>query len=157
MQLIKKAVDQKKVIIHEYIFPYRDMPAGLNSMLEDTAQGIRILEHEIDFWWEFSGPLGEIPDFLDLIYSMSNKPVLFGNTLHSIKTGALFGMMMSADGSAKEAAKLSKKILQGTDPGRIPVLPSPYFDLGINLTTAIELGIVIPLEMMELAFNNIFR
>lgn len=158
LQMIKEAAAAlPNVVIREYVFPYREMPVGLPAMFTDVVSGLASLEDEVDFWWEVSGPLSEVPEYLKLIYKHSDKPVLYGHRMQSVQAGALFGMIQNVRLSAGEAAKLARDILQGTDPGSIPVRSPAVYDLGINLHTAIELGIVIPSDMLELAGEHIYR
>jgi len=158
LRVIKEAVTaHDNLIIKEYVFPYREMPTGLEAMLADAAKGFQALENEVDFWWEVSGPLGEVPEYADLLFSKSSKPLLYGNTMRSVREGALFGMVLDVRQTAREAASLVRDILQGSDPGTIPVRPPDTFDLGVNLSTAITLGVAIPLELMELAGEHVYR
>lgn len=158
LRLLKEAAEPgADIVFKEFIFPYREMPGGLNEMLDAATLGLESLEEEVDFWWEVSGPLGEVPDFFDLILAVSRKPVLYGNTIRSVQKGALFGMIQNVEHSAEEAATLAVDILRGADPGLIPVRAPSAFELGINLTTALEQGIVIPAEMMELAGDKVYR
>jgi putative ABC transport system substrate-binding protein len=48
-------------------------------------------------------------------------------------------------------------VLNGADPGSIPVVPPDNFDLGINLTTAMKLKIVIPSDLLTMAGERVFR
>jgi putative tryptophan/tyrosine transport system substrate-binding protein len=158
LRMLKEAAAlQKDVVIREVIFPYRDMPRYLDDMLADAAEGIRSIEGQVDFWWEVSGPLGEVPEFASMMLKVSNKPVLYGNIMESVKTGALFSMQQDIKKSAAEAARLAQDILGGADPGLIPVLPPRDFTMGINISTALDLHIVVPPEMLKLAGANVFR
>lgn len=158
IRMLREAAAQRKdIVIQDYLFPYQEMPDHLDDMLAEAELGIRKLETRVDFWWEVSGPLGEVPDFVQMMLEASDKPVLYGNSLNSVKAGALFGMMQNVEKSAAEAADLAKEILEGADPGLIPVLPPKNFTLGVNLQTALMLDIVIPPEMLELAGRNVYR
>ncbi len=158
LRMLKEAAAlQKDVVIREVIFPYRDMPRYLDDMLADAAEGIRSIEGQVDFWWEVSGPLGEVPEFASMMLKVSNKPVLYGNIMESVKTGALFSMQQDIKKSAAEAARLAQDILGGADRGLIPVLPPRDFTMGINISTALDLHIVVPPEMLKLAGANVFR
>jgi putative tryptophan/tyrosine transport system substrate-binding protein len=158
LRLIKEVAEARgELSIKEYVVPYREMPAGLEAMLEDAAKGFLALENEVDFWWEVSGPLGEVPEYVDLLFAKSSKPLLYGNTMRSVREGALFGMIQDVRQSAKEAAYLVRDILQGTDPGVIPIRPPDSFKVGVNLSTAITLGVAIPSDIMELAGEHVYR
>lgn len=143
--------------IAAYDFPYREMPAGLEEMLADAESGIQALEGEVDFWWEVSGPLGEVREFPKLLMSKSDKPMIFGNKLETMEMGALLAVCLDPESGGKEVAGIADRILRGADPGRIPVTPPDNFDLGVNLKTALKLGIVVPSRILELADENIYR
>ena len=155
--MLREAATDQPIFFHDFTFPYRVMPEGLAGMLEDAAAGITALEGLIDFWWEVSGPLGEVPEFSALLQDHSGKPILNGNTRESVENGALFCMVQSIASTAEEAVSITRQILAGRSPGTIAVAPPDNFDLMVNLSTALELGIVIPPEMMELAGDTIFR
>lgn len=158
LRMIKEVAEARgDLSIKEYVFPYREMPAGLEAMLEDAAKGFLALEDEVDFWWEVSGPLGEVPEYVDLLFAKSSKPLLYGHTMRSVREGALFGMIQDVRQGAKEAAYLVRDILQGTDPGVIPIRPPDNFAVGVNLSTAITLGVAIPSDIMELAGDHVYR
>ncbi len=157
IRMLKAAAADQPIFFHAYTFPYRAMPEGLTTLLADAKQGILALEETIDFWWEVSGPLGEVPEFSELLMGLSDKPVLYGNIRESVENGALFCMVQSIAATAAQAVETTRDILAGKDPGLIPVAPPDTFDLMINLTTALQLGVVIPPELMELAGENIYR
>jgi putative ABC transport system substrate-binding protein len=137
--------------------PYRPMPDGLDEMLNDVKKAISTLENRINFWWQPSGPLGEVPQYTDLLISESQIPIAYGNTVMSVKKGALLTLNPDFEAGGKEAAKIVYAILKGANPGDIPVVPPAGFHLGVNLKTALTLGVVIPSDMMMLAEGNIFH
>jgi len=60
-----------------------------------------------------------------------------------------------ADG--REVAILADRILKGEKPGSIPVIPPFKFRLGVNLTTAEKMGILVPPDILKLAGKNVYR
>lgn len=142
-----------------YSFPvtYKKVPEGLPAMFDDVRKRIRQHQDEVDFWWQLSGPLGELQEFTNILLHESHRPIVMGLTKKSVQQGALVHLTPSIEGTGKEAAMLADMILTGTDPGEIPVTPPSQVDLGINLTTALKLGIVIPPDILSLACDNIFR
>jgi putative ABC transport system substrate-binding protein len=155
--LKQAAAEHGGIVFHEYVFPYRGVPEGLVPMLSDASAGLTALEDQVDFWWEVSGPLGEVDDLMNLTLAKSRKPVLYGNRMRSVQAGALFGMVQDSRLCGREVAALARDILEGTDPGTIPVQPPADFVLGLNLTTALNLGIVVPSGMMAIAGKNVVR
>lgn len=155
--MLKAAAAAYPIIFHTHIFPYRSMPEGLSEMLEDSEIGILALDDTVDFWWEVSGPLTEIEEFSELTRNLSSKPILYGNRLESVREGSLFSMVQNIENTAQEAVQKTRSILAGTSPGSIPVTPPRKFNLGLSLAKSLELNIVIPLEMMQLAGDFIYR
>jgi len=136
---------------------YRAVPDGLEAMLDEVRNGIGELEDQVDFWFEPSGPLGELPRFTRVLLKASDHPVIFGTKLKSVRLGALMHLTPSMEPSGREAAALAVAILKGRPPGEIPPTPPSAFELGLNLTTALKLGIVIPPDILALAGENIFH
>lgn len=136
---------------------YEKVPDGMPVMLAAAAQGVQALSDRIDFWWQPQGPLGEHPDYTRLLLDRSAVPIAMGQTMDSVKMGALMHITPDLEAGGREAADLVAAILQGTDPGTIPVTPPARFQLGINLTTALNLNIVVPPDILALAGNHVYR
>jgi putative ABC transport system substrate-binding protein len=144
------------IFISEYV-DYINMPAGKNQMLAEARQAVRKLDSRIDFWWEPSGPLGELDEYTTMIMEESDKPILMGTKLNSVKLGALLHLTPHPQTTGKEAALMADAILKGKDSGSIPVLPPSSFDLGVNITTALKNNMVISQHLLELAGDQIFK
>ncbi|HAX18177.1 MAG TPA: hypothetical protein DCY00_06245 [Actinobacteria bacterium] len=71
--------------------------------------------------------------------------------------GPLLHFSPDLEAGAREAAKFTDAILKGLDPGIIPVTPPSKFKIGINMSTALKLKIVIPPDILELAGNDVYR
>ncbi len=140
-----------------YQLPYRKVPEGLPEMLEDTRKGIEALKDKVDFWWEPSGPLAEVEAYTNLLLTNSKAQILKGTTLQSVKQGALVYLSPSQEGTGKEVALIADAILKGARPNDIPVTYPDSMILGINLSTAIKMGITIPMDIMELAGKHVYR
>jgi len=80
-----------------------------------------------------------------------------GQKMESVKLGALLHITPDLEAGGREAAKMVDAILKGADPGKIPVKPPAKFQLGINLTTALKLNIVVPPDILGLAGNHVYR
>ncbi|MET0085729.1 MAG: ABC transporter substrate binding protein [Sedimenticola sp.] len=137
--------------------PYHPVPDGLPEMLDDATGAIEQLDEKVDYWWEPSGPLGERDEFSRLLRDKSKRPVVFGTNMMSVKLGALLHVTPNDNATGMEAARLAVAILEGAHAGNFPVTAATDFDLGINLATALEMGIAIPSDLAELAGPNIFR
>lgn len=136
---------------------YKKVPEGLPEMLREVAKGIERLDDKIDFWWEPSGPLGELPEYTQLLLEKSEKPIIMGTTDHAVRLGALLHLTPSIEGSGREVARIADSIIKGHDPGKIPPRPPADFDMGVNLTTAVKHGIVIPPDLLKLAGENCYH
>ena len=155
---LKAAVKQGADInFVSYQVPYRKVPEGIPGMLKDVKKGINLLKEQVDFWWEPSGPLGEIEDYTRALIENSTVPVVMGTKLHSVKLGALLHLTPNMEASGREAAVIADTILKGTDAGKIPVVPPTVFDMGINLTTALKFDIVVSYNILKLAGENVYR
>jgi len=103
------------------------------------------------------GPLGESFEYTQTIMQLSTTPIVLGAKANSVKTGALMHVTPNIEASGRETALLASQILEGRDPGTIPVTPPLNFDLGINITTALKLKIIIPPDILKLAGNHVYR
>jgi putative tryptophan/tyrosine transport system substrate-binding protein len=155
LQLVAAGRDDIKFI--PYGLDYRQMPEGLSAMLADVKTGIKALGGQVDFWWEPSGPLGEVAVYTKLLLSESNVPVIMGTKLESVKLGALIHLTPDPEGSGREAGLMADAILKGHHPGTIPVKSSENISLGVNLTTALVQGVVIPPDILGLAGDQVYR
>jgi putative tryptophan/tyrosine transport system substrate-binding protein len=140
-----------------YEVEYKKVPAGLSAMIEGTKKGIKALQGKVDFWMEPLGPLGESFEYTQAIMEFSTTPIVLGAKADSVKRGALMHVTPNIEASGRETALLASQILEGKDPGTIPVTPPLNFDLGINITTALKLKIVIPPDILKLAGKHVYR
>ncbi len=145
------------IVFDTYAIPYKKVPQGVPEMLAKALDGIHTLSDTVDFWWEPQGPLGELDAFTRLLMDHSSVPVAMGQTMESVKMGALMHITPDLAASGQEAAKLVDGILKGADPGTIPVIPPVEFTLGINIATALRLHIVVPPDILDLAGDNIYQ
>ncbi len=80
-----------------------------------------------------------------------------GNNKASVQQGALLHITPDIEASAREAAIFVDAILKGANPGKIPITPPAKFQIGINLSTALKLDIVVPPDMLDLAGDHVYR
>ncbi len=156
-ELSAAAKSRGDILFVPFQVAYRKVPQGLPGMLKEVIQGVEIIRDQVDFWWEPSGPLGEVGAYTRALLEHSSAPVVMGTKLESVKLGALLHLTPSIEASGRETAMLADAILKGADPGKIPVTPPTSFELGINLTTALENKIVVPPDLLELAGEHIYR
>ena len=152
-----KAGPGGKLSFHSREIPYLDMPAGNDHMLAQVGPLVLELEEQVDFWWMLTSPLSELNEFMGIVSRNSNKPVLLGNNMDHVRSGALISVTGDYVAWGREMAEMAHQLLQGADPGAIPVKPFSEYTVGVNLTTALSLGIVIPPEILRLAQGNVYR
>lgn len=152
-------LSQKDNNIHfvPYEVSYRKVPVGMATMLKDCVTGVAHLKDKIDFWWEPTGPMAEVDQYTHILLKNSVAPIAIGNRLSSVKMGALLQVSPNWKAGGQEVAMLADAILKGKKPGDIPVAYPSAFDLGINLSTALKLNIVIPPHILEMAGTNVYR
>lgn len=155
LQSITKQRDD--VVFIPYEIQYQEVPAGLPAMLKDVEKAVDELKEQVDFWVEPLGPLGESIEYTQILLEQSTIPIAFGTKLQSVKMGALLYITPNLKASGHEAALLAMQLLNGRDPGQIPVMPPSNFDVGINLTTALQLKIVVPPDILQLAGEHVYR
>jgi putative ABC transport system substrate-binding protein len=136
---------------------YEKGPDVMPALLAAAAQGVQVLSDRVDFWWEPQGALGEHPDYTRLLLDRSEVPVAMGQTMDSVKMGALMHITPDLEAGGREAADFVAAFLAGTDPGIIPVTAPARFQLGINLTTALNLNIVVPPDILALAGDHVYK
>ncbi len=158
LRALTAIADQRNDILFEgYAITYKKVPEGTPKMLAAVETGIQSLFGKVDFWWEPQGPLGELKAYTQMLLQSSTVPIAMGQTMESVKMGALLHITPDIEASGREAATFVDAFLQGADPGKIPVVPPGKFQLGINLTTALKLGIIVPPDILDLAGKNVYR
>lgn len=135
---------------------YSAMEDGLDEMLTGVKAGIKELNGRIDYWFEPAGPLGETKEYTRVLRDSSNHPIIYGTNLESVRHGALIHITPQDAATGYEAAQLAVAILQGRFAGDFPVTAPKNVDLGINLATALKMGIVVPSDLVELAGKNLY-
>jgi putative ABC transport system substrate-binding protein len=145
------------IVLVPYEIQYKEVPAGLPAMIEETRNAVQELADIVDFWMEPSGPLGETSEYTEILLEHSTVPIAFGMKLDSVKMGALIHVTPNMEASGREAALVAVRILTGENPGQIPVTPPSDFDLGLNLATALRLNIVVPPDILQLAGEHVYR
>jgi putative ABC transport system substrate-binding protein len=157
LELQKVAATRDDVIFVPYEILYEEVPDGLPEMFENIKAAIQALKGKVDFWMESSGPLGDTSEYTQLLLDHSDIPIVSGAKLSAVKMGALMHITPNLKASGQEAAELAMQILNGLEPGQIPVTPPATFDVGLNLTTALQLKIVVPPDILQIAGEHVYR
>lgn len=156
-ELKKISEKNKGIMFIPYEISYKDFPENIDYMLKEMSKGLKQLDGKIDFLWEPLGPFAESIKYNELLKEEATVPVVYGVNRDSLQVGALINIEPDAEAEGREIARLADRILNGEDPGGIPVIPPIKFNLGINLTTAQKMNIVIPPDILKLAKGNIFH
>jgi len=155
--LKKIAEKNKNIVFIPFAIPYKDFPKNIDYMLKELSKGLKQLNGEIDFLWGPTGPFAESAEYINLIHDETSIPVVYGPNKLSTQMGALLNLSPSAESDGQEIALLADRILKGESPGTIPVTTPIKFNLGLNLTTAQKLDIIVPPDILKLAKGNIFH
>lgn len=156
-QLNDIAKRNKDITFIPFEIPYKDFPENIDYMLKELSKGLKQLDGKIDFLWEPLGPFAESIEYNKLLKEQAPVPVVYGVNRESAQVGALIYLAPDAEAEGREVGVLADRILKGEDPGNIPVIPPIKFNLGLNLTTAQKMNIIISPEILKLANGNIFR
>ncbi|WP_417454496.1 ABC transporter substrate-binding protein [Kiloniella sp.] len=109
-----------------------------------------------DTLWLSTGPMGSDLKFLKTLKE-KNIPIIFSNNTESVKAGAMLSMTSNSEVNGIAAAEIADQIFKGKKAGEIPVTRPNSYLVSINITTATELGTVIPSALLKLAGKNIYR
>jgi putative ABC transport system substrate-binding protein len=148
---------REDIVFIPFQVEYRTVSQAMPAMLDEVRSGVRQLEGQVDYWWEPSGPLGESTEYTRLLLEHSQHPIAMGLKAKSVAMGALMHLSPNEPSTGHDAAMLVMAILKGAVAGQIPARPPEKFDLGINLTAALEAGLVVPPDLLALAGANVYR
>ncbi len=140
-----------------YEIPYKKFPENIDYMLAELSKGLKHLEGDIDFLWEPLGPFAESIEYNILMLAEASVPVVYGANRESAQVGALLYLSPDPEAEGREVGVLADRILKGEPAGNIPVIPPIKFNLGINVTTAQKMNIVIPPDILKLDKDNFFH
>jgi putative ABC transport system substrate-binding protein len=137
------AAKYKVTIIPIQIENEKEIPRKLRSSLE-----------EVDALWMLDDAYILSKESLEFTISSSSKCNLPFMAISEVfvKEGALISLSPSSFDNGKQAAQLVRKILkEKTSPRDIPISYHLKPDLVLNLETAKQIGLVIPLELLDKA------
>ena len=140
-----------------YQIPYDEKHFNINQAMSHLIKGIDKLESKIDYWWISQDPVGELKEFVQTILKHSKHPVVCGTNAGSTKSGSLVHIAADTETGAQETALIVDSILKGADVGTISVHSPSKIDFGVNLSTAVKMGVAIPSDLLELAGPKIFK
>ena len=134
--------------------PFRPGKEGEIPMLKDLAQALRSLNGQVDFMWQPVDYLSVLPQSTEIFVEASPVPFAFSRVKSMLKEGALLRVAPDSMMASIAVAEYTNSILNGADPGSLPVMVPGDMEVGLNLNTARKLELVIPSDIMELAKDN---
>jgi putative ABC transport system substrate-binding protein len=120
--------------------PSPDYEAAFSAMDHERAQALVVLEEPIN-----AACRKQIAE----LASVRRLPTVFAR--EQVDAGGLIAYGTSIREAAKHMAVYTDKILKGAKPGDLPIEAALRHELVINLRTARQLGMTVPLELLERA------
>jgi putative tryptophan/tyrosine transport system substrate-binding protein len=133
-----------------------DTPAMLASVAAAAVEAAR-RELPVDAFWLALDAAAPLDLLVRAIERRTGLPVVYAPSEAAVAAGALMSLAPEPRSTAREAALLAKRLLDGATPADIPVRAPHRVDFSLNLETADGLGIVPSHELMELARGRLFR
>lgn len=158
LRMLKEAAKKRGDL--EFIsfeIPYDEKHFNIRQTMAQLVKGVNKLDPKIDYWWISQDPVGELDEFVKTLSRHSVHPIVCGTNAGSTKWGALVHITADTEAGARDTALMADAILKGAVVGSIPVHSASKIDFGVNLSTAVRMGIAIPSDLLQLAGPNIFR
>jgi putative ABC transport system substrate-binding protein len=124
--------------------PSPDYEAAFSGMDHERAQALVVLEEPIN-----AARRKQIAE----LSSVRRLPTVFAR--EQVDAGGLIAYGTSLREAAKQMAVYADKILNGANPGDLPIEAALRHELVINLGTARKLGMTVPLELLDRASHLI--
>lgn len=137
-------------------FEYLPGQENRDAFRNNALKVIEKNRSNFDVLWMATGPMGNDVKFFKTLKE-KNIPVIFANTPEAVKAGVLLSMTSNSEVNGIAAAEIADQIFKGKNAGEIPVTRPNSYLVSINITTATELGTVIPSALLKLAGKNIYR
>ena len=131
--------------------------ASLLGAVGDAAAAAAASELEVDAFWLAMDAAAPLDLVVRTIETRTGHPVVYAPSEAAVAAGALMALAPEPLATAREAAALAKRLLDGAVPADLPLRAPHRVDLSLNLETADDLGIVPSHQLMELARGRLFR
>lgn len=131
--------------------------AALLQTVGDAAAAAAAGEVAIDAFWLAVDAAAPLDLLVRAIETRTGRPVVYAPSEAAVAAGALMSLAPEPLGTAREAAALAKRLLDGAAPADLPLRAPHRVDLSLNLETADSLGIVPGHQLLELARGRLFR
>jgi putative ABC transport system substrate-binding protein len=118
-------------------------PEGIQEVLQNAPQG------SVDAIYLIPSSLGVAQIDLLIAKARQDRLPLVVHDTDMVKKGALVSYGSDARGQGLQSPKLVAKVLRGAKPSELPIQMPEELRLVLNLRTAREIGLTIPLAVME--------
>lgn len=135
---------------------YHKVPEQTEKMMVQLRRELKDLRGQVDGIWSPQGGLGQTAEFAKTVVD-SGIPLVYAVNTEAVEYGALLYLDPSYEATARDAAFYGDQILRGKDPGSLPVAYPTQFKLAVNLTTALNMGVVLPRHILKMAGQNLYR
>ena len=151
---IDKDIDELSFI--DLNFKYLPGQENRAVLRKNALEIIEQNRSNFDALWLATGPMGNDAEILKILKE-KKIPVIFANNTEAVKSGVLMSMISNSKVNGIAVAEIADQIFKGKNAGEIPVTRPNSYLVSINITTATELGTVIPSALLKLAGKNIYR
>ncbi len=155
-KLIAGAEQFQNLVLTDLVFDYMSGDVGRSSMRRDAETLLLENKSSIDGIWLATGPNQLDAEFIKRVGSHGVPIVFVGSTI-GIELVGLIGLQSSAEVNGRSVAGVVASVLKGVPAGDIPVIRPERFKAGMNLSTAEKMGVIVPVEVLELVGGNIYR
>lgn len=142
---------------------YRSVPLvtgenGDRSMAASSKTHIRELDSKVDAYIKPSDQMGTRSHFAEVVYNTSRRP-LIGLVRDDVmgRWGATAAIYPSHESIGNQAARMVKELFEGKKVGDITPEWPHKFGVAVDLKKAKKFGIDVPVELLQMAGENIVR
>ncbi|WP_417431865.1 ABC transporter substrate binding protein [Kiloniella sp.] len=155
-QIMEINKDIEELSFVDLNFEYLPGQENRNALRNNALEIIEKNRSNFDVLWMATGPMGNDDKILKILKE-KKIPVIFANNIEAVKSGVMLSMISSSEVNGIATAEIADQIFKGKNAGEIPVTRPNSYLVSINITTATELGTVIPSALLKLAGKNIYR
>ncbi|MBA4367070.1 MAG: hypothetical protein C0403_05460 [Desulfobacterium sp.] len=157
-ELLKNDPDFKDIKIMFMPVPLVTGEDGDKAMVENSKKYIQQLDPKVDAYIKPCDQMGTRRNFAQVVYKTSRKP-LIGLVKDDVmdKWGATATLYPSHESIGNQAARMIKELFEGKKVGDIiPEWPRKY-GVAVDLQKARRFGLDVPVELLQMAGENIVR
>ncbi len=135
------------------------MPENTTAMVAEYKKRLKKegKKTSIDFLWAAAGPNSHKPEFLLNVKDKVKKDFIIVSQPEVVKKGGVLSFDSTAEGDVKNISEYVHKSLNGEMVSHMPVRYTDGYEVSLNLKTAKEHNMIIPLDIMKLAKGRIYQ